>query len=150
MHRKAIGMRQNGYEHKVGQTTVQSSHGNGAMLSRSHGSNWGQRLEALEFRRRDINCHIAEDKHRGWGGDLGATVDPWQGVEYTIVAGPTITYSMRLSSTRNPNGFGRPQQEKWHEVWSGRLTCKGRNIKENLSDPCLRSQELTDRSTWPI
>ena len=48
----------------------------GAMLCRSHGSNWEQRLEALEFRRREINCHIDENKHRGWGGDLGATVDP--------------------------------------------------------------------------
>ena len=39
----------------------------GAMLCRSHGSNWEQRLEALEFRRREINCHIEESKHRGWG-----------------------------------------------------------------------------------
>ena len=38
----------------------------GAMLCRSHGSNWEQRLEALEFRRRETNCHIHE-KHRGWG-----------------------------------------------------------------------------------
>ena len=38
----------------------------GAMLCRSHGSNWEERLEALEFRRREINCHI-DEKHRGWG-----------------------------------------------------------------------------------
>ncbi len=42
------------------------------------------------------------------------------------------------------DGFGRPQQKKRHGVWSSRLMCNGRNIKENLSDLCLRSQELTE------